>query len=484
MSALAPPESSDPLVGSVLGRHLLVRLLGEGGMGVVYEGTHQDLGRRAAIKILHPRYARSDEVRVRFVREGQAASRVRHPNVVHVYDVGVESSQPYLVMEYLEGEDLGRLIAGEGILSAQRTADLLTPVVAAVAAAHELGVVHRDLKPENIFVAVERGRIKPKVLDFGISKIIDRTPAEPLTGTGAFLGTPQYMSPEQAQGARHLDHRSDQYSLGVILYQCVTGRRPLEEPSIYALIQRIVRGDFPPPRQLSADLPVAFEALILRAMARDPEERFSSTRALGLALLEFASPRILAQYADELAVDALGPTATERPVPAPEARRAGTTLGESVAQRDLLAVSRPARRWLGVALVAIAVGSALLARTWSRSRSSLGPNPNAGPAAAVEGPAALLAASLSPLSPAAPLAEASKPASSAFESASPSAGTVQKPAERKPAPRVPVTSFPRKAAAPSGAAPPTPPAAPSSPPTSESQPAAESAPSDPYAAQK
>jgi eukaryotic-like serine/threonine-protein kinase len=340
-------------------------------MGAVYQARHQDLGRPAAVKVLHEHYARSEEVRLRFVREGQAAARVRHPNVVDVYDVGVERDEPYLVMELLEGEDLSQTIAREGVLSVERTADLLLPVLAAVAAAHDIGVVHRDLKPENIFLSAERSGIKPKVLDFGISKLMDPGDAQLLTGTGAFLGTPQYMSPEQAQGAKHIDHRSDQYSLGVILYQCVTARRPIEEPSIYALIQRIVRGEFPPPRQLNPELPAAFEAVILRAMARDPSERFASVRALGRALLEFGSARVRLLYADELstdehvAADPLGPTAVDRSIQRPQVADLGTTLGESVSQRDPR-VPPPTRRWLGIlAVLAIAMVAVFVRRTAS-----------------------------------------------------------------------------------------------------------------------
>jgi eukaryotic-like serine/threonine-protein kinase len=360
VTASVPPTSSDPRVGTVLGRHVLVRLLGEGGMGAVYQARHQDLGRPAALKVLHERYARSADVRLRFVREGQAAARVRHPNVVDVYDVGVEGNEPYLVMELLEGEDLSQTLAREGALSVARTADLLLPVVAAVAAAHDIGVVHRDLKPENIFLSDERGGVRPKVLDFGISKLMDPGDAQPLTGTGAFLGTPQYMSPEQAQGAKYIDHRSDQYSLGVILYQCATGRRPIEEPSIYTLIQRIVRGEFPPPRQLSPELPAAFEAVILRAMARDPSERFVSVRALGRALLEFASARGRVLYADELSLDehavldALGATALDPSKPRPQISGLGTTLGDSVSQGEPRA-PQPTRLWLGI-LAGLVIG--------------------------------------------------------------------------------------------------------------------------------
>lgn len=379
MSGSVPLESLDPLVGVVLGRHQLTRRLGEGGMGAVYEGTHQDLGRRAAVKTLHERYARSADVRQRFLREGQAASHVRHPNVVHIYDVGVDGNQPYLVMEFLEGEDLGQFITREGRLSVERAADLLLPVISAVAAAHDLGVIHRDLKPENIFLSRERGGIKPKVLDFGISKLVNRDEAQPLTGTGAFLGTPHYMSPEQAQGAKHLDHRSDQYSLGVILYQCTTGRRPVDEPSLYALIQRIVRGEFPPPRQLNPELSAAFEALILRAMARAADKRFPTTRALGRALLDFASERGRAHHADEFLVDPLMPTVPSGVVPSSEPPREsvpslGTTLGESVHQRDV-AGAPSTRRWLGVVALAALVGIALLALRWGGSAMTAASSP-------------------------------------------------------------------------------------------------------------
>jgi serine/threonine-protein kinase len=364
VTSSAPPARRDALIGTVLGKHVLLRLLGEGGMGAVYEAKHQDLGRRAAVKVLFERYARSSDQRLRFLREGQAASLVRHPNVVDVYDVGVDNEYPYLVMEYLEGEDLSAVIARERCLTVQRTADLLLPVVAAVSAAHQLGVVHRDLKPENIFLASTHGGIHPKVLDFGISKLVDVDNIESLTETGAFLGTPQYMSPEQAQGAKHIDHRSDQYSLGVILYQCVTGRRPVEEQSLYALIQRIIRAEFPPPSQLNPELPPELEAVILRAMAFDRNDRFPNTRALGQALLEFASARVSAPYANELSAEALAPTIAEQAAPSTEPPRLGTTLGESVSQRDLPRQPRPTRRWLAGAAIGAVALAALLARGW------------------------------------------------------------------------------------------------------------------------
>jgi serine/threonine protein kinase len=432
VSASDPPPNSDPRVGVVLGRHVLVRLLGEGGMGAVYEARHQDLGRLAAVKVLHERYARSSDVRLRFVREGQAAARVRHPHVVDVYDVGVDAGQPYLVMELLEGEDLSQTIARDGVLSVERTADLLLPVV-----------VHRDLKPENIFLSEQRNGIKPKVLDFGISKIMDPGDAESLTHTGAFLGTPQYMSPEQAQGAKHIDHRSDQYSLGVVLYQCVTARRPIEEPSLYALIQRIVAGEFPPPRQLSPELPAAFEAVILRAMARDPSERFGSARGLGQALLPFASARVRLLYADELssdepaALDPFAPTTLDHSSQRSRPPELGTTLGDSVSQREPRAL-QPTRRWLGIlAVLVIALLALFVQRAGSPPRVALSAAPaNAAPPPSAATPPTVEAAPspIPSVSPAPSASASSRSAASAAPSAAlaPKRSWPAKPASRGP----------------------------------------------------
>jgi len=348
------------LVGLILGRYRLNRLVGEGGMGAVYEATHQDLGRLAAIKTLHRRLADSEQARARFLREGQAASRIRHPNVADVYDVGIEEDCPYLVMEFLEGETLARHIAREGPLSVQRTADILVPVISAVCAAHELGVVHRDLKPDNIFLAAQRGGVQPKVLDFGISKILNRDDASVLTDTGAFLGTPYYVSPEQARGSSAVDARSDQYSLGVVLFECVTSRRPIEGASPLAIIHRIVHGDFVPPRQLVPGLPAAVEDLILRAMGRDPKDRFATTGDLGRALIGFASDGVRSSYTAEFSNR---PSSSPAPTPpldeAPTALgpNLGTTLGESAVQRDVPRATGTKWRWVGGALLASGVGA-------------------------------------------------------------------------------------------------------------------------------
>lgn len=373
---------TDPLLGTLLGRYELTALLGEGGMGTVYEAVHRDLGKRAALKTLRSQQPLAGETRQRFLREGQAAARIRHPNVADVYDVCLEGEHPYLVMELLEGEDLSRLLAREGPLSVEATADLLVPVVAAVCAAHALRVVHRDLKPGNIFLATVGNSRVPKVLDFGISKLTDSPPGSTVTRTGAFLGTPHYMSPEQALGARQSDARSDQYSLGVILYECVTGRRPLEGSPLYALMHRTIHGDFPPPREHSPGLSSEFEAVILRAMARRAERRFPTTQALGKALIGFASPRVRADYEAQFSSAPTAPASSERPAgtapvgasPEPNSEphnephsEPNSTLGESVQVRPLRArawqtARSPVGRVAGFAALGVAL--MLLGAAW------------------------------------------------------------------------------------------------------------------------
>jgi len=288
--------------GTVFGRYRIVRLLGRGGMGAVYEATHVDLKKRVALKTLPKSVAADPLVIARFVREGELASKIRHPHVVDVTDVGVEDGIPYLVMEFLEGEDLGSLLDRVRPIPIQQIADVLIPVCAAVGTAHEEGVIHRDLKPENIYLANVRGQIVPKLLDFGISKIAEAVSGgSDLTKTSSLLGTPYYMSPEQVRAAKRIDHRSDQYSLGVILYECSTGRRPFEEDNLYNLLLSIVNDEIIPPRQHRADLPIELEAIIMRAISREAKDRFASAYHLGFALLPFASPGTRHQWEPTLA---------------------------------------------------------------------------------------------------------------------------------------------------------------------------------------
>lgn len=271
------------------GRYEIERRIGVGGMGVVYEGVHSLLRKRVALKILHADQPVSDAQLARFVREGESAARVRHPNIVDIVDVGVESGIPFLVMELLEGEDLGHLLQREGRLSAQRSVDLLLPVLAGLVAAHRQGIVHRDLKPENVFLARDaQDEIRPTLLDFGISLDLAHGD-EP---AAAFSGTPYYMAPEQIRG-RGIDARSDQYALGVVLFQCVVGRRPFEADSLADLLIAIDDGQLP---ALPGELPAGLAAVIQRATARDKEQRYASTEELGCALLPFAGEEARAVY--------------------------------------------------------------------------------------------------------------------------------------------------------------------------------------------
>jgi len=279
---------------TTLGQYEIRSRIGSGGMGDVYDAMHTGLNRRVAIKTLRRRYLDDDTVVARFLREGQLASRIRHPNIVDVTDVGMIGGLPCLVMEHLEGEPFGAMIKRGGALGVAAAVDLLLPIVAAVDYAHERGVLHRDIKPSNIFIArTWNGDVTPKILDFGISKLVDESQQAALTTDSAFVGTPHYASPEAMRAEKTTDGRSDQYSMGVVFYEATTGTKPFFDKggNFVALAMAICAGEFPPPRQLKPDLPAAFESVVLRAMSLRSEERFPSMRAFGEALLGFASDR-------------------------------------------------------------------------------------------------------------------------------------------------------------------------------------------------
>ncbi|MBC8132258.1 MAG: serine/threonine protein kinase, partial [Deltaproteobacteria bacterium] len=286
-------ESQDGLSpGLRLGKYEIVRLLGAGGMGAVYEAAHTEIGKRVAIKVLSPAIAAVPGARARFLREAQLTSRVRHPNIVDVTDMGSDMGQTYLVMEFLHGEDLAQRIGRTGPLPAQQLADIMLPVCSAVVEAHKAGITHRDLKPQNIFLAVGPHTTQPKVLDFGISKGNDVAGVGALTGTGAMIGTPFYLAPEQIMDTRSAGPNSDQYALGVIMYECLTGHRPFEAENLFVVFQAIVAGQPVLPTQRRPGIPAALEAIVLRAMHVAPGARFPSTLALGHALLPFASGKM------------------------------------------------------------------------------------------------------------------------------------------------------------------------------------------------
>jgi serine/threonine-protein kinase len=296
----APPTRRLLADGATLGRYQVVRRIGWGGTSEVYEAAHLGLKKRVALKILRSDLSARDDVRARFLREGEIAARIQHPNVVDIIDVGAAEGIPFIVMEYLEGETLAALLARHAPVDAQHMVHIMLPVLAAVAAGHDGDVAHGDLKPGNIFLATDgRRRTMPKVLDFGVSRVMSDVAASRSTSTESrALGTPHYMSTEQARGAP-VDARSDQFALGVILYEALTGRLPWKSQSILGLIHEVSAGVFDPPRSHRPELEVGLEEVITRAMQPDPAARFDSARAMGAALLRFASIRAREYWAVE-----------------------------------------------------------------------------------------------------------------------------------------------------------------------------------------
>lgn len=285
--APAPPSRQE---GSVLGRYTLVRRVGYGGMGEVYEATHRDLGKRVALKVLRAELAARPQVRARFAREGVAASKLRHPHVVDVSDFVADGDDLFLVMECLDGESLEALLTRERSLPAARIAAVMLPVCAAVDAAHRAGIVHRDLKPANIFLSrTPLGDEVVKVLDFGISKLIDENTPDGLTASAATLGTSWYMSPEQVLGAHAVTPASDQFAIGTILYECASGRRPFVGASLYLVMRAITDGQRDALADAAPGAPAPLVEVVERALAVDPAARFGSVADLARALLPLAS---------------------------------------------------------------------------------------------------------------------------------------------------------------------------------------------------
>jgi serine/threonine-protein kinase len=300
----------ESLPTGTLGQYRVRARIGSGGMGDVFDAVHVSLDKRVAIKTLRRRFLEDQVVVARFLREGQLASRMRHPNIVDVTDVGVIDGLPCLVMEHLEGETLGQVVRRDGPMRPSALVDLLLPIIAAVDFAHDHGVLHRDLKPSNIFLARSwNGEVHPKVLDFGISKLVHESTEAALTTDSAFVGTPHYASPESVRAERAADRRSDQYSMGVILYEGSTGARPFASKggSFVTMAMAICNGDFPPPREFNPDLPEAFERVILRAMSLEADDRFAGMRDLGAALLPFASDRARVIWAPTFDAAGAGP---------------------------------------------------------------------------------------------------------------------------------------------------------------------------------
>jgi eukaryotic-like serine/threonine-protein kinase len=269
------------------GRYQLEQRLGEGGMGSIWRAQHLVLAAPVAVKLLDPEIAGDADTIARFMREAQSAATLRSPHVVQIIDYGMDGSVPFMVMELLEGETLADRIKHVVRLNAAEAVRIITQVARAVQRAHDAGIVHRDLKPENVFLVHNQDEDVAKVLDFGVAKInISELGANAAqTKTGSLLGTPFYMSPEQAQGNKTVDHRSDLWALGVISFEMLTGRKPFYSDGLGDLVLQICVREIPIPSQI-APLPATFDQWFARATARDADLRFQSAREMAEALRE------------------------------------------------------------------------------------------------------------------------------------------------------------------------------------------------------
>jgi serine/threonine-protein kinase len=374
-------------------------------MGAVYEIEHELTKHRRALKLLHRSMAAVPSVVERFLREASAAGRVGNPHIVETFDAGqLETGEPYIVMEMLKGRPLDAMIEKLGRLDYGQAIEILKQACDGVQAAHDAGIVHRDLKPENLFL-VESNRIFVKILDFGISKFDpSRTEGMNLTQEGTALGTPFYMSPEQVRGEANLDARTDVYALGVVLYECLTGKKPFDADSLPHLAVLIHEGKYTPLKSIRPDAPVGLEAVIARAMSIDRNHRYASARALKQSLEE---------------IDVSGKLTSGATLLAPATAIDGTpklVIDESKVERRLPAVAvtagaepggkrrRSALVAIGVTMLVAVAGAVALwsARREARGRTAAETSVEtqlSAPSASVDQPAPEVVPTLAPLEP-------------------------------------------------------------------------------------
>ena len=300
-----PPPSSkkggrrDLLGQTIDGKFRIRSILGEGGMGTVFEAEHVAIGRLVAMKVLHPAQASKTVAVKRFHQEARAAGGIGHPNICEVYDIGtLPDGSPYLVMERLTGETLAARVSAEGGLPFDDAIAIAEGVLAALQAAHERGILHRDIKPENVFLTRRGGQPSGvKILDFGVSKITAHVASDweeetDLTKTGMVMGTPYYMSPEQARGERNLDGRVDVYATGILVYEALTARRPFIASNYNSLLLQILAGKPTPPIELRPSIPRKLSDVVLKAMAVKRDDRYASAQEFARALAACRSDRL------------------------------------------------------------------------------------------------------------------------------------------------------------------------------------------------
>ena len=348
-------------------RFRLIRPLGQGGMGAVWLAHHIKLDVECALKLILAEAAAVDEVRGRFEREARAAAKLRSPHIVQVLDHGEWEGNPYIVMELLVGEDLATRLERKIRLTPKETVEIVAQVARGLTRAHAADLIHRDLKPANLFLVHDDDREIVKVLDFGIVKSTSLLDAGLTTRTGVLLGTPAYMSPEQAQGTKNVDQRSDLWALAVIAFECLTGQRPFDSPALGDLLMQIITNPLPVPSQF-APVPRGFDAFWIRAAARDPDARFQSAKELAEALAEALDCPVdetrrigsRASFADALTADLPRPSLT---------MGASPTLAAAPLELAAAPPRAASRRVISIAVVALLVlGSGAIAAVAWRGR--------------------------------------------------------------------------------------------------------------------
>jgi len=445
----APVREGDVLAG----KYVVERLLGAGGMGVVVAARHLQLDERFALKFLLPEMTTNPQVVERFMREGRAAVKIRSEHVARVQDVGtLDTGAPYLVMEYLEGQDLAALLQS-GPLAVDTAVEFVLQACEAIAAAHALGIVHRDLKPHNLFLTTRNdGTPCVKVLDFGISKA-PVGQAEAMTHTGAMIGSPLYMSPEQMTSAKDADLRTDIWALGVILYELLTGKTPFTAETIPQLIINVMQQAPPPIKSLRPDVPPELESVVLCCLEKDLGRRFQSVAELARALAPWGPERaaVSAERVSRILGAPAGPASASVQVTA-TSPSASARSGEEASTQQAWDQSRadPRASWrggvlavLGVAVVAVAAGLFAWQRASGASQlATQEPSPSAAPSttsapllsaepAPAPSPAPVLPASAEPAAtPSAPppTHAASPRVAAPGPSAAPKASAAEKPA--------------------------------------------------------
>ena len=378
-------------------KYRVEHLLAVGGMGAVYLGTHVKLRKRVAIKVLNPQVNTQAMVE-RFHREAITASQIGHEGIAQVTDIGTTpEGEPFLVMEYLEGESLGARLEASGPLPIELACELGCAILAPLAAAHQAGIVHRDLKPDNVFLVRRSRGEMVKLLDFGISRTTGPESELRLTKTGLVLGTPYYMSPEQARGENEVSPAADLYAFGVILYEMLVGRVPIEGENYNQLMYRVLTGEFERPRTARPEIPEELEQIILQAMAMDPADRPAGAVELEQRLLDFCRPSfrqierasssgfrpmMATPASGSLVLPTAGPVTLEDPAPSgsqPTARAAeeppiGTahTMVASPSETNPAATAPPRRHsrgWIAAAIVTV-VGIATVTAVIAGGRRS------------------------------------------------------------------------------------------------------------------